>query len=119
MPDAFFCKTQRLGIMSHEVGLFGYGVLCWLYLFRGRGDARARRLCGTFRERLVTGKLTALKVNAQSDIELPSRQVVWHGVLRVCDVSNPVIGIYVVDAEQIEAVYAKPNVFECIERPVA
>ena len=37
-------------------------------------------------------------------IYLPSCEIVRHGVLLVCNISDPVVGVHVVDAQEIKSV---------------
>lgn len=53
-----------------------------------------------------------LEVESDSSVDLSSCQVVGHGVLRVGDVGDPIVGIDIVDPEQIEAVDAQPDVLK-------
>lgn len=43
-------------------------------------------------------------------VYLPSREIVWHGVHLVCDISDPIVRVYVADVEKVEAVHAEPDV---------
>jgi len=60
-------------------------------------------------------------------VDLSACQVVGYGILLVGDVGNPVVGVDVVDAEEVEAVYYEPDVLEdgallpvaVVEEPVA
>ena len=50
--------------------------------------------------------------HAQTDVQLSSCEEVGHGILRVSDVSHPIVGVDVVDAEEVEAVESEPCVLD-------
>ena len=51
-----------------------------------------------------------LKLHEHTGIHLPTREIVRHGVLMVRHVGDPIVGIDVVDAEEIQAINAQPHV---------
>ena len=50
--------------------------------------------------------------HAQLGVDESACQVVGYGVLLVADVSHPVVGVDVVDAEEVEAIDAQPYTFQ-------
>lgn len=54
----------------------------------------------------------SLEFYAHFGIELPAGEIVGHGVLMACDVGDPIVGVDVAYAEEVEAVEAEPHVAE-------
>ena len=63
--------------------------------------------------------LSALKVDRQFDVDLSARQIVRHGVLLSGDICNPVVGVYVVDAEEVQTLSSNPQVANWVALLVA
>ena len=64
-----------------------------------------------------------LKLKQQTCIYLSSRQVIWHRILMICYVRDPVITVHVGYVENVECIDAHPDVAEstaypCIDVPV-
>lgn len=55
-----------------------------------------------------------LQLHQYAEIDEPASEVVGHRVVVVVDVLYPVIGVYVVDTQQVECVYSKPNILEIL-----
>ena len=53
-----------------------------------------------------------LELHTQLSIDQSSCQVVGHGVLLVAHVGHPVVGVYVVNAKEVEAVNANPDALQ-------
>lgn len=53
-----------------------------------------------------------LELEEDTAVYLPSCEIVRDGVLLVGYIGNPVVGVYIIDAEQIEAVDAYPYVLK-------
>ena len=68
-----------------------------------------------------------LKINRNPSVYLPSSKVVRNSILLSGDVSYPIVGIDVVDTEEVKAVNAKPDILEnrvvttvvIVQQPVA
>ena len=64
------------------------------------------------RVRLQCSILNVLKVQRYFGIELTAGEVVRHSILMVCDVGDPIVGIDVVMAEDVEAVNTYPDILQ-------
>ena len=53
-----------------------------------------------------------LEFKEHAGVEHTAGEIVGDSVLLIGDVSNPIIAVYIVDAEQVETVYAKPDIPE-------
>ena len=56
--------------------------------------------------------LVFLEFEEQARINLSACEIVWHGILMARNIGYPIKRVYVVDAEEIQAVYTEPNVLE-------
>ena len=56
----------------------------------------------------------ASEVYRETYIELPSCQIVGHGVLQVVDIGYPVIRADIADVQQIEAIKAEPYTLDVL-----
>ena len=45
-------------------------------------------------------------------VDLQAGEIVGHGVLRIADVGDPVVGVDVLDAQEIEGIESEPYVLE-------
>ena len=43
---------------------------------------------------------------------MSAREIIWHGILMIRNICNPIVTIYVVNAKQVEAVNAHPHISE-------
>lgn len=59
-----------------------------------------------------------LKFNRQSDAYLSPCEVVGHGITCVGDVGNPIVGVDVVDSQEVEGVESYPCVLNPFEARV-
>ena len=55
--------------------------------------------------------LVFLEFEEQARINLSACEIVWHGILMARNIGYPIKRVYVVDAEEVEAIDAQPNVF--------
>ena len=55
-----------------------------------------------------------LELDEYAGIDAPTRKIVGYGIIVVFRIGNPIIGIDVVDAEQVEGIYAEPDVPEVL-----
>ena len=53
-----------------------------------------------------------LELEEDAAVYLPSCEIVRDGVLLVGYIGNPIVGVYIIDAEQVETVDAYPDVLE-------
>ena len=53
-----------------------------------------------------------LEFHEDSSVELSASQIIRHGILLVGDIGHPVIAVYVVDAEEVEAIHAERHILE-------
>ena len=49
------------------------------------------------------------KFDQNPRVDLPAREVIRHGILVVRHVGNPIVGIDIVDAEEVQAIDAQPD----------
>ena len=56
--------------------------------------------------------LVFLEFEEQARINLSACEIVWHGILMTRNIGYPIKRVYVVDAEEIQAVYTEPNVLK-------
>ena len=55
---------------------------------------------------------TFSKINTKPHANLPACQVIGHSVLRIGDVSHPIIRVDVVNAQHVKSVHAQPDITE-------
>ena len=56
--------------------------------------------------------LVFLEFEEQARINLSACEIVWHSILMARNIGYPIKRVYVVDAEEIQAVYTEPNVLK-------
>ena len=54
------------------------------------------------------------ELDEQASVDAPTSEVVGNSITVVLRVGNPVIGVHVVDAEQVEGIHTKPYVAEML-----
>ena len=70
-------------------------------------------MCGSWENgRGTSDDAASLQLNQDAGVDLPSRQVIGHGVLLVGHVRHPVVRADVGDVEEVEAIHAEPDVAE-------
>ena len=55
-----------------------------------------------------------LELDEYAGIDAPTRKIVGYGIIVVFRIGNPIVGVDVVDAEQVEGIYAEPDVPEVL-----
>ena len=59
--------------------------------------------------------ISVLEIDREGEVELTAGEIVGNGPFLAGDVAYPVVGIGVVDAQQVEAIQADPDVFDASE----
>ena len=54
---------------------------------------------------------------------MPSRQIIWHRILMICNVGHPIITVHIRNVEDIESIHSQPDISErtthaCIDMAV-
>ena len=52
------------------------------------------------------------ELNGEAGVDESAGEVVGYGELRAFDVCDPIVGVHVVDSEEVEAVESEPEVFD-------
>ena len=56
--------------------------------------------------------LTVSELEEDTPVEHAARKVIGHGILLIGNIGYPVVAIYIIDAEQVQAVYTEPDILE-------